>query len=132
MLFRPDHRLHGSYPRTGVMSGWATIRPGRRHRPCPGCPSMAAYSAARIDLGQCVSLSGGSSMGAPKYIMFFAFLLMGISGASQDTESQRPSAATPVIPKTWDDAAIATLEVPLVNPVGSPKHVSAEYYYRIP
>jgi hypothetical protein len=71
-------------------------------------------------------------MGAPKYIMFFAFLLMGISSASQDTESQRPSAATPVIPKTWDDAAIATLEVPLANPVGSPKHVSAEYYYRIP
>jgi hypothetical protein len=59
-------------------------------------------------------------MRAPKYITFLAFLLMGISSASQDTESQRPRAATPVIPKTWDDAAIATLEVPLANPVGSP------------
>src|SRR5215475_7256497 len=38
----------------------------------------------------------------------------------------------PQIPRTWDDAAIATLEVPLADPVGSPKHVSAEYYYRIP
>ena len=38
----------------------------------------------------------------------------------------------PAIPKTWDDEAIATLEVPLADPVGSPKHVSAEYYYRIP
>jgi hypothetical protein len=38
-------------------------------------------------------------MRAPKYITFLAFLLMGISGASQDTESQRPRAATPVIPK---------------------------------
>ncbi len=27
---------------------------------------------------------------------------------------------------------MATLEVPLANPVGSPKHVSAHYYYRIP
>ena len=36
------------------------------------------------------------------------------------------------IPKTWDDAAIATLEVPLADPVGSPKHVPADYYYRIP
>ncbi|HXJ95266.1 MAG TPA: hypothetical protein VMT20_20690 [Terriglobia bacterium] len=38
----------------------------------------------------------------------------------------------PVIPKTWDDAAMATLEVPLADPIGSPKHVSADYYYRIP
>jgi hypothetical protein len=38
----------------------------------------------------------------------------------------------PVIPRTWDDAAMATLEVPLADPVGSPKHVSADYYYKIP
>src|SRR6266705_5589198 len=45
---------------------------------------------------------------------------------------QSGSAFSPTIPKTWDDDAIATLEVPLANPVGSPKHVSADYYYRIP
>jgi hypothetical protein len=38
----------------------------------------------------------------------------------------------PEIPKTWDDAAIATLEIPLADPTGSPKHVSSEYYYKIP
>src|SRR6266700_2548591 len=38
----------------------------------------------------------------------------------------------PVIPRTWDDEQIASLEVPLANPVDSPKHVSADYYYRIP
>src|SRR5215510_10384048 len=38
----------------------------------------------------------------------------------------------PKISKVWDDAAIATLEVPLADPVGSPKHVGADYYYRIP
>jgi mono/diheme cytochrome c family protein len=38
----------------------------------------------------------------------------------------------PIIPKSWDDEQIASLEVPLANPVDSPKHVSADYYYRIP
>ena len=37
-----------------------------------------------------------------------------------------------VVPRTWDDAAMKTLEVPLANPAASPKHVSADYYYRIP
>jgi hypothetical protein len=46
--------------------------------------------------------------------------------------SQGPAAFNPIVPKTWNDAAIGSLEVPLANPVGSPKHISAEYYYRIP
>jgi len=33
------------------------------------------------------------------------------------------------VPKAWDEEAIATLEIPLANPIGSPKHVSSEYYY---
>lgn len=36
------------------------------------------------------------------------------------------------MPRTWDDQAIAALEVPLADPVGSRRHVSADYYYRIP
>ncbi len=39
---------------------------------------------------------------------------------------------SPLIPKVWVDAEIAKFEVPLADPAGSPKHVSAEYYYRIP
>jgi mono/diheme cytochrome c family protein len=38
----------------------------------------------------------------------------------------------PQVPKAWDDAAVAELEVPLANPEHSPIHVSAELYYRIP
>src|SRR6185369_13270508 len=41
-------------------------------------------------------------------------------------------AAGPDIPRTWDDDAMAKLEVPLANPIGSPKHASSDYYYRIP
>jgi hypothetical protein len=36
------------------------------------------------------------------------------------------------VPKTWEEHAIETLEVPLANPIGSPKHPPADYYYRIP
>src|SRR5207247_2005115 len=39
---------------------------------------------------------------------------------------------TPAIPKTWDDEAMASLEVPLADESGSPLHASADYYYQIP
>lgn len=71
-------------------------------------------------------------MRALKYIALLTLLLMGINSLSQDTQTQKPGAVASVIPKTWDDAAIAALEVPLANPVGSPKHVSSDYYYKIP
>jgi hypothetical protein len=41
-------------------------------------------------------------------------------------------AAKPIVPRTWDDAIMPTFEVPLSHPVGSPKPVSADYYYKIP
>jgi hypothetical protein len=50
--------------------------------------------------------------------------------ASTLADASRQS--SPAVPRTWDDQAIAELELPLANPVGSPKHVSADYYYRIP
>ena len=62
-----------------------------------------------------------------------AFLLLGLVALVTGGQTQKSiHRFTPVIPKTWDDEAMASLEVPLANPVGSPKHVSADYYYRIP
>jgi hypothetical protein len=46
--------------------------------------------------------------------------------------SQTPPAGPPVIPKTWIDEEMKTLEVPLVEPSYSPVYVTADYYYRIP
>lgn len=54
-------------------------------------------------------------------------LLVNISWSQDAGESFHPA-----IPKAWDDAEIASLEVPLADPAGSPKHVTAEYYYQIP
>jgi hypothetical protein len=36
------------------------------------------------------------------------------------------------IPRTWDDEAMRTFEIPLANAAMSPKYVPADYYYRIP
>ena len=52
-----------------------------------------------------------------------------ITTSIRSAEAQRTKT---IVPKTWDDAAMATLELPLANPIGSPKDVSAEYYYKIP
>jgi hypothetical protein len=59
--------------------------------------------------------------------------LLGLTTFISRAQEQKSGAIfTPVIPKTSDDEAMASLEVPLADPVGSPKHVSADYYYRIP
>jgi hypothetical protein len=52
-----------------------------------------------------------------------------LSGAEIFSQSSQTKIT---VPKTWDDAAMDKLEVPLANPIGSPKHISADYYYRIP
>jgi hypothetical protein len=57
-------------------------------------------------------------------IGFGAFLLLCITVRA----GQEP----PAVPRTWDDAEIARHEVPLAQPEASPKHVSSDYYYRIP
>ncbi len=46
--------------------------------------------------------------------------------------AQAPASFRPVVPRMWDDEAMAALEIPLANPIGSPRHVKAAYYYRIP
>ena len=60
------------------------------------------------------------------------FLLVGITGRGPTAQLQQSNGQARQIPKTWDDEAIANLEIPLADPVGSPRHVSAAYYYRIP
>lgn len=64
-------------------------------------------------------------------ITFFGLsgLLSSISSSSaQEGNKHR----LPIIPRTWDDAAMLSLELPLANPAASPKHISSDYYYRIP
>lgn len=61
-------------------------------------------------------------------------LLSGTGVASLDGGQSRGTGGTasPTIPRTWDEQALADLEVPLADPRRSPRDISAEAYYRIP
>jgi hypothetical protein len=54
-------------------------------------------------------------------------VVMTNAAGQNDQENPRPQ-----VPRTWDDRAMATLEVPLADASASPVPVSADYYYRIP
>ncbi len=61
------------------------------------------------------------------------FLLLALAGLTSSSQNEKSRGNfQPDITKTWDDAAMATLEVPLADPIGSPKQVPASYYYKIP
>ena len=55
-----------------------------------------------------------------------------IVGIANPPGQGEPRESMQLIPRTWDDQAIATLEVPLADASASPVPVSADYYYRIP
>jgi hypothetical protein len=55
-----------------------------------------------------------------------AVAVAGLRAQAAD-DSFRPS-----IPKTWDDEAVASLEVPLAVADASPVQVPSKYYYAIP
>ncbi len=62
----------------------------------------------------------------------FAFLsaLMLLAHALRSPKPSTPLGSS--IPRTWDEAALRTVEVPLANPEYSPVHVPASFYYQIP
>ena len=58
-------------------------------------------------------------------VAFLAFI--NASHAKQSVPAHNPT-----VPRTWDMEALSSLEVPLADPSYSPKHISAEEYYRLP
>ena len=67
-----------------------------------------------------------------RVLVLLVVVVVAITVQFRHVNAQKRSGAAPAIPKTWDDQAMATLEVPLANPIGSPKHAPAAYYYKIP
>ena len=69
-------------------------------------------------------------------IKFFVILLLLVCSILLVLNSGTAQAITPTfsptIPRVWDDAEMATLQLPLVDSTASPKQISSDYYYRIP
>src|ERR1700704_6126669 len=56
-----------------------------------------------------------------------------VQGASAANGASTAKASPHTVPKTWDDALLATLEIPVASlGAGKKKHVPSEYYYRVP
>jgi hypothetical protein len=66
-----------------------------------------------------------------KRFLLVLLMMLGCAVVVREGEGQK-TPWRPEIPKTWIDDEIADLEIPLADPANSPKHISAEYYYRIP
>jgi hypothetical protein len=66
-------------------------------------------------------------------LLFALACLLGAITCLSGRSAQRPDQKwSPAIPRTWDDEALRSLEVPLANAAVSPKHISSDYYYRMP
>jgi len=69
---------------------------------------------------------------AERFIFFLSFTII-LSSFIDAGHIQRPrSPYKPDIPRTWDEKAIGSLEVPLADSSYSPKHILARDYYSIP
>jgi hypothetical protein len=64
---------------------------------------------------------------------FLLIVLPTLMSLVQSSRAQKTDLTfAPVIPKTWDEEALRSLEVPLPDPKFSPVAVPVEYYYRMP
>ncbi len=59
--------------------------------------------------------------------------LVWIIGVMTDEHAQTSAIKQPpAIPRTWDDGAMASLELPLASRGAPPEHIPSDYYYRMP
>jgi Di-haem oxidoreductase, putative peroxidase len=68
-----------------------------------------------------------------KFVIVFILLAGSIFVVLSQRKAHVPNSGfTPMIPRVWDDAEMAQLQLPLIDSTASPKQVSSDYYYRIP
>src|SRR5215475_4606637 len=64
------------------------------------------------------------------FLVFLALSICAVLNAGQAQKSENNF--SPVIPRTWDESALGTVELPLASTGVPPEHIPAEYYYRMP
>jgi len=84
---------------------------------------------ARIRIGRDVREHPWGGGGPRRSFVPGVSVLLLVAAASVAAAEER---WRPQIPRVWDEAALATLEVPLPYPEASPVHISADEYYAIP
>ena len=70
---------------------------------------------------------------AVKVVTILLFVLLALAASNSNAGAQKAGGDLPrAVPKTWDEEAISSLDVPLVNPGRTPVHTSADVFYKIP
>src|ERR1051326_3087405 len=64
-------------------------------------------------------------------ILFLYMLMLILLSAYTGRAQNGKDLFKPQIPRAWDDEALATMEVPLVQPGHALKHASSDYYYQM-
>jgi len=68
-----------------------------------------------------------------RVVVLLLSLALSIFSSTHAGEAQRSeNNFSPVIPRTWDDEALASLEPPLASTGVPPEHISSDYFYRMP
>ena len=70
------------------------------------------------------------SLSKIKFVAIFILLISSVVVSQR--KAHVTSTFTPAIPRVWDDAEMARLQLPLVDNTASPKQITSDYYYRIP
>lgn len=65
-----------------------------------------------------------------RYLLFLITLFLW--GHTHSIYTKDYDTGTPEIPKTWDQQALQSMELPMPDPATSPQYISSDYYYRMP
>ena len=66
------------------------------------------------------------------FVLILALSASIVLVSSSGTVHVTASNFSPRIPRVWDDAEMASLQLPLADTTASPKQISSDFYYRIP
>ena len=67
-----------------------------------------------------------------KLLITVALVFSSITASTSSIAQDSKKTWSPDIPKTWDDNAMLSLQIPLAHPEVSPKFISSDYYYKMP
>ena len=87
----------------------------------------------RTSFSLCVATPSRRVSGALTKLLFvISIAIFSLLDSNPGSGQSHPGKHLTRIPRTWDERALQSQQIPLANPAISPKHISADYYYRMP
>ncbi len=132
---RANAWLEEAWEARDLMLPWACV--DRRYQEMWSLPAFSSFREQILGLGSALTVNSRLThtfcpiSGHTRHMPILRSATWLLALACAIPASAAPS-FHPQIPKTWDDAKISNVEIPLSHPDYSPKHMAAEFYYRMP